>query len=92
MSDVKIRDFRISDDIMEVVDREVVRIKALKVLSNDELAKLEKITKVYGLLMSSLRENVKHNLFGRLGGEALGDLGAAEEELDEGAEADDTSA
>lgn len=90
MSDVKVRDFRISDDIMEVVDREVMRIKALKVLSADELAKLEKITKVYGLLMSSLRENVKHNLFGRLGGEVLVDV--AEEELDESAEADDTGA
>ena len=61
----KIRDLQVGEDIMDIVQDEV---KALKKAPMDlpAIVRLEKLAKVYSLLMSSLRENVKHNVFGRL--------------------------
>lgn len=64
--DVKIRDLQVGEDIMDIVEAEVVAIKLSKTRSAEQLMKLEKLSKVYGLLMSSLRENIKHNIFSKL--------------------------
>jgi hypothetical protein len=68
---VKLNELQISDDIMDVVRREVKRLTEAESLSTDQIMKLEKLTRVYGLLMASLRENIKQKLFGAVSDEDL---------------------
>lgn len=85
---VKLSELQISDDVMGIVRREVDRLNRIEeALSTDQLMKLEKLTKVYGLLMSSLRENIKNKLFGSLSDEDLEPF----EEVSEGAESTTSS-
>lgn len=68
---VKLRDFVIADDLLEIIEREVTRIKSLPVIDEREIAKMEKIAKTYAILMSSTRENMKQGLFGKLDAQEL---------------------
>jgi hypothetical protein len=64
--EVKFEELQVSDDIMDIVARGVAKIKGLPSPSMDDIVRLEKLTKIYALLMSSLRENIKHNIFSKL--------------------------
>jgi hypothetical protein len=82
---VQIRDLQVGEDIMDIVEAEVRGLKG-RPLELPEVVKLEKLSKVYSLLMSSLRENVKHNVFGKL--DFTEELKDADDDTDQ--DADDT--
>ncbi len=64
--EVKYKELQISDRIMDVVERALVMVEQAAPLKEADLGRLEKLTKVYTMLMSSTRENVKHNLFSKI--------------------------
>lgn len=68
---VKLRDFQIADDILEIIEREVTIIKNLGKIDERDIAKLEKLAKTYTTVMSSTRENYKQGLFGKLDADEL---------------------
>jgi len=73
--------------MIEIVDRETARIKQSGDLDASDLIRLEKLAKVYAILMSSHRENMKYGVFGNMDLEELdesvdggGDGGQADNE------------
>lgn len=83
---VKLRDFQIADDILEIIEREVTILKQQGSVDDREIAKLEKLAKTYTTVMSSTRENYKQGLFGKLSAEELEKAIAS---TDDGGESDD---
>lgn len=83
----KIREIQIADDIIAIVEQEVGRIKAKRGRDPTDLIALEKLSKVYSIIASSNREDLKYGVLGRLSDKELEDL---EGELGEGGESDDT--
>lgn len=85
---VKLRDFIIADDILEIIEREVSKIKMLAEPDERDIARLEKLAKTYTTVMSSTRENYKQGLFGKLDAK---ELDKAVDGADEAGETDDES-
>lgn len=59
---VKYKELEIADRIMAVVDTSLKSIETGKI-DAEELVRLEKLTKVYTMLMTNTRENIKHKVF-----------------------------
>lgn len=85
---VKLRDFIIADDILEIIEREVSKIKGVASPDERDIARLEKLAKTYTTVMSSTRENYKQGLFGKLDAK---ELNKAIESGDDTGESDDES-
>ncbi len=62
---VKYKELEISDRIMSVVDRGLTGVEKTGV-TEDNVTLLEKLTKIYTMLMSSTRENIKHKVFSQM--------------------------
>lgn len=94
---IKVKDIVISDDILTIVSEEVDRIKMLGMAGREaaDLVRLEKVAKVYALMMSSTRENTKAGIYGKMSTEDLekldAQLGGAEEADDADADLDGDS-
>ncbi len=73
----------IAEEIKYIVRREVLRLKAKEALTGTEPANLEKYAKIYTILMSSHREDMKQNTFGGASIEELESLIKDEESSDE---------
>jgi phage terminase small subunit len=72
------------EDIHEIVRREVTRLKNKPSLENNDVAVLEKLSKIYSVLMASYREDLKHGIFGKLSEDQLKELvGEDSEETNE---------
>lgn len=74
---IKVKDLEVADDILAIVAEEVTRIR----LKGDErdagdVMKLEKLSRVYSILMASARENLKGGVYGKLSLEELEKLDA----------------
>lgn len=72
---VKIAELEVSDNIMEIVQKEVKKIQNEAAPTFDQINRLEKLTKIYGVLMASTRENIKHGLYAHLKFEDGADVG-----------------
>lgn len=87
---LKFKDVKISEDIMTIVAGEVERIKGLGIgIEAGDLIRLEKATKIYALLMSSTRENIKSGAFGKMSLEELEKLDTHLDGSDDSDESDE---
>jgi hypothetical protein len=80
---MKIRELMMADDIMLIVGQEVERIKVNPDRDERDLMKLEKLARVYTIMMASTRENLKQGVFGKIDDAELESLDDAEQ-LDSG--------
>lgn len=86
---MKLLDVQVSDDILQIVNEEVTRIKAAGANRTERDALiLEKMTKIYSLIQANVRENVKAGMFGNMSDEDLNDAQSLESTVD-GTESDD---
>lgn len=86
---VKYKELEISDRIMSVVDRGVTEVEKKLVIEDADLVRLEKLTKVYTMLMSSTRENIKHKIYSNID---LNDLEELTDDLNGPDDGDDPGA
>ncbi len=87
MQDKKFIEQETPEEIHTIVRREVTRLSAKPSLENNDVAVLEKLAKIYAVLMSSYREDIKHGIFGKLTDEQLKELeGLPAESIEEDAE------
>lgn len=83
---VKFIELELADRIMSQVFRGLKRIEEKVELQEADMGKLERLTKVYTMLMSNTRENIKHKLYSHVDASELGDaeeLQDAEDQSDE---------
>lgn len=73
----------IAEEIKGIVRREVLRLKAKEALTGTDPANLEKYAKIYTILMTSHREDIKTNVFGGASVEELENLIKDEDSSDE---------
>lgn len=86
---MKLLDIQVSDDILQIVNEEVTRIKAAGANRTERDALiLEKMTKIYSLIQANVRENVKAGMFGSMSDEDLNNAQSLESAID-GTESDD---
>lgn len=55
---------QISENVFEIIHKEILALKLKEELDTGDAVKLEKFAKIYATLMSSHREDVKHGAFG----------------------------
>lgn len=82
---IKFKELVISDRIMTIVEREIGKLESG--MRDTDFMKLEKLAKVYQILMANHRENIKHGVFGKLDTKELQD---AVDGGDSSSDADDT--
>lgn len=54
----------LADDLKLLLKRGIDQLKEVDEFSEKDTVKLEKLTRVYSILMSDLRESVKNGIFG----------------------------
>lgn len=69
MSKEKFAEFEIHDYAVEIVHEEIKLIKRIRGRSDENVARLEKLVRIYAVLMDNLRANVKDGLRNKLGPE-----------------------
>lgn len=80
---MKLLDIQVSDDILQIVNEEVTRIKEAGANRTERDALiLEKMTKIYSLIQANVRENVKAGMFGNMSDEDLNDAQSLESTID----------
>lgn len=74
--DNKLIEQELAEDLKGLLKAGIVQLqeKAVEGFDASDVVKLEKLTRVYSILMSDLRETVKHGLLGSLDDEELDDL------------------
>lgn len=71
----KLIEQEISDDLKELLRRGIGELTAVAgPFDSSDVIKLEKLTRVYSILMADLRETVKHGLLSSLDESGLDDL------------------
>ena len=81
-------DFEISDDILQIVNEEVTRIKLSTDRTDRDMLTLEKATKIFSMLQANTREAVKAGMFADLKDSELEQSHGLESAVDS-AESDD---
>lgn len=69
--DIKIKDFQIADDILDIIYEEVQQLKVTKERGPSEIVRLSNLAKAYQIIMASTRENIRSGLLGKLSDEEL---------------------
>jgi len=64
----------ISDDLKRLLKRGIEELDGTEGFDASDIVKLEKLTRVYSILMADLRETVKHGLLTSLDDSELEDL------------------
>lgn len=77
------RDIQIAEDIMQIIEEEILRIKQNPNREAGDIVLMEKLSKTYSVIMASNREVFKS---GMLGGLELDDLGDGGDETGDEAE------
>lgn len=86
---MKLLDLRIHDDILEIVDEEVTRIRAAgDERTQADMLVLEKATKIFTMLQANLREAMKAGSFGNMSDDELNQSQDLESAVD-GSDSDD---
>lgn len=87
---IKVKDLLVSDDILAIVAEEVKGIKSMgDGREIGEIIKLERLAKIYSVLMSSARENTKSGIYGKLTTEELEQLDKELSNTDDSSEPDE---
>lgn len=64
MRKVKFIEQEIAEDIKSILRTEVNKIKGKEEVQGNDIVILEKLTKIYSIIMADHRENVKHGVYG----------------------------
>lgn len=80
---MKLLDIQVSDDILQIVNEEVTRIKAAGTNRTERDALiLEKMTKIFSLIQANVRENMKAGMFGSMSDSDLNNAESLESAVD----------
>lgn len=89
---MKLLDIQVSDDILQIVNEEVVRIKAAGANRTERDALiLEKMTKIFSLIQANVRENAKAGMLGNMSDSDLEQSDGLESAVDGSSSDDDLS-
>ena len=75
MSESKFIEQELSEDLKGLLRRGITELQGVSgEFESADVVKLEKLTRIYSILMADLRETVKHGLFSALDDSELDDL------------------
>lgn len=80
---MKLLDMQVSDDILQIVNEEVTRIKAAGANRTERDALiLEKMTKIFSMIQANTRESMKAGAFGNMSDADLDQAESLESTID----------
>jgi phage terminase small subunit len=78
----KILEQKIADDIKQILEREVAKLKRKKDLEGHDAAHLEKYAKIYSIMTAAHREDMKSGAFGKMTDAELEELAGEKQHPD----------
>jgi phage terminase small subunit len=78
----KILEQKIADDIKQILEREVAKLKRKKDLEGHDAAHLEKYAKIYSIMTAAHREDMKSGAFGKMTDAELEELAGEKQRPD----------